>query len=74
MDQEFGPGIYTTTNFATAKQYAGPNCAIMVFDIEPNKYSDSGLNVWRPSRDEWNRLTAVWLRIPNLAESGWYKY
>ncbi|KAL2221271.1 hypothetical protein M432DRAFT_588960 [Thermoascus aurantiacus ATCC 26904] len=74
MDQEFGPGIYTTTNFATAKQYAGPNGAIMVFDIEPNKYSDSGLNVWRPSRDEWNRLTAVWLRIPNLAESGWYKY
>jgi hypothetical protein len=57
MKNEFGPGIYITKVFATAKDYAGLSGAIMVF-----KYPDlHNLTVWEPNDDEWKLLTAHWL-------------
>ncbi|OJD12077.1 hypothetical protein AJ78_07274 [Emergomyces pasteurianus Ep9510] len=57
---EFGPGIYTTSNFPLAKMYAGSNGAIMVF-----KNTDyHNLEVWRPQGAEWNSLVAAWRRLP----------
>lgn len=55
---EFGPGMYTTSDFEYAKAYAGSNGAIMVFrDVDTRD-----LNVWRPANgqdnDEWKQLVA----------------
>ncbi|KAG5286959.1 hypothetical protein I7I48_02774 [Histoplasma ohiense] len=58
-DNEVGPGIYTTPILEAAKSYAGVNGAVMVFEINLED-----LNVWEPSQDEWNRLTATWLQLP----------
>lgn len=60
LDNEFGPGLYTTSTFELAKTYAGTNGAIMVFD----KLDERGLQVWRPALDAWNHLTATWLKLP----------
>lgn len=60
LDKEFGPGIYVTSNIEVAKNHARSNGAIMVFQ----KPDERDLTVWKPNRDEWNRLTASWLRIP----------
>lgn len=59
-DNEFGPGMCTTDQFKFAKNYAGVNGAIMVFD----KLDERDLQVWRPALDAWNRLTATWLKLP----------
>ncbi|OAX79638.1 hypothetical protein ACJ72_06040 [Emergomyces africanus] len=60
FDHEFGPGIYTTSDFPLAKAYAGSNGAIMVF-----KNTDyHNLEVWRPQGAEWNSLVAAWRRLP----------
>lgn len=55
---EFGPGMYTTSDFEYAKVYAGSNGAIMVFrDVDIRD-----LTVWRPANgqdhDEWKQLVA----------------
>ncbi|EIT72559.1 hypothetical protein AO1008_03601 [Aspergillus oryzae 100-8] len=58
-DNEFGPGIYTTGDLATAKDYAGRAGAIMVFSTPDER----PLNCWEPTGDEWRRLTARWLGL-----------
>lgn len=55
-DNEFGPGIYTTPSLEQALDYAGPEDAIMVFQ-NPDFQR---LNVWEPSRDEWEVITTYW--------------
>lgn len=51
-DNEFGPGIYTTTDFEYAKRYAGSNGAMMVFRDVDNR----DLFVWEPKGDDWSQL------------------
>lgn len=71
VENEFGPGIYTTDNFQYAKEYAGSNGAIMVF--RDTDYRD--LEVWRPNPQEWNSLTATWMQLPvnNISMSPKFK-
>lgn len=59
---EFGPGVYTTTDLEYATAYAGPSGAIMVFrDVDTRN-----LTVWEPENDEWKKLVAHH-SVPNLA-------
>lgn len=60
FDNEFGPGIYASSNITYAAKYATPNGAIMVFK-NPDLRE---LTVWKPEPSEWNTLTATWLNIP----------
>lgn len=59
IDNEFGPGIYTTKDLYTACGYAGSNGAIMVFkDLD-----DRDLDVWNLDLEEWTRLVFHWRDI-----------
>ncbi|KAL1988915.1 hypothetical protein VTN96DRAFT_6904 [Rasamsonia emersonii] len=46
LDNEFGPGIYVTSNMEVAKDCAGSNGAIMVFQ----KPDERDLAVWKPTK------------------------
>lgn len=64
---EFGPGMYTTSDFEYARAYAGSNGAIMVFrDVDTRD-----LTVWRPENgsenDEWKQLVGHY-SLPNQAD------
>jgi hypothetical protein len=70
VDNEFGPGIYTSTDFTTAYDYSMPNGAIMVF-----KNTDTrDLKVWRPNPDEWNHLVSTWVGSKNAKAPPNYKH
>ena len=62
-DNEFGPGIYATDCFEESLAYA-KNGASMVFKNPDFRQ----LNVWVPTKEEWNCLLAIWLeiQIPNI--------
>ncbi|KAH8702295.1 hypothetical protein BGW36DRAFT_356422 [Talaromyces proteolyticus] len=60
-DDEFGPGIYVTSDFITAKMYAGSCGAIMVFR-DPDLRD---LTVWQPTSDEWLLLVKHWRGLPH---------
>lgn len=59
MDNEFGPGIYTTEEFDIACRFAGPNGAIMIFkDVDQRE-----LNIWQLNGEQWNSFVSYWLDI-----------
>lgn len=59
MDNEFGPGIYTTEEFNIACTYAGSNGAVMVFkDVDQRE-----LNIWQLNGQQWNFFVSYWLNI-----------
>ena len=60
VDNEFGPGIYTSESFELAYSYAQPNGAIMIFD----NLDVRDMNLWHPTQDEWNHLVSTWLALP----------
>ena len=59
QDNEFGPGIYTTSSFEYALDYAGNNGVVMVFQAPDLR----DINTWVPSSVEWNQLVANWLHL-----------
>ncbi|EPS27045.1 hypothetical protein PDE_01986 [Penicillium oxalicum 114-2] len=72
MDQDFGPGIYTTPSLELALEYAGREGAVMVFR-NPDFRS---LEVWEPNAQEWSTVTRYWTGRPlsnpsQQAPSGW---
>ena len=59
LENEFGPGIYTTNNFEYALDYAGRNGVVMVFQAPDFR----NVKTWVPSSDDWNQLVANWLQL-----------
>lgn len=59
LDNEFGPGIYTTNSLRYALEYAGNNGVVMVFQAPDLR----NINLWEPSPDEWSQVVANWLHL-----------
>lgn len=59
-DNEFGPGIYTTTSLEHALNYAAIKGALMVFQNPDFR----NLNVSELSGDDWTFITSYFLRYP----------
>ena len=67
MDNEFGPGLYTTTELDYAAKYVMEKGAIMVFKNPGLR----ALNVWEPSPAEWKQLLCTWTQadLPGVSET-----
>ncbi|CAG8909274.1 unnamed protein product [Penicillium egyptiacum] len=59
-DNEFGPGIYTTSSLSHALRYVGRQGALMVFQ-NPDFQN---LNLCEPSEDDWRVIVGFWCRLP----------
>jgi hypothetical protein len=59
-DNEFGPGIYTTTSLKHALNYAAIQGALMVFQNPEFR----NLNVSELSGDDWTFITSYFSRYP----------
>ncbi|KAL4784124.1 hypothetical protein BJX76DRAFT_357326 [Aspergillus varians] len=58
-DNEFGPGIYITKDFITARSYAGIKGSIMVFQNPDLR----GLEIWNPTGKAWTTLVIHWRQL-----------
>lgn len=65
-DNEFGPGVYTTTSLEHALRYTGGQGALLVFQ-NPDFQA---LDVWEPNGAEWSIMTNYWIgrSVPNPFE------
>ncbi|KAJ5483854.1 hypothetical protein N7539_006054 [Penicillium diatomitis] len=68
-DNEFGPGIYTTSSLAHALFYAGPQGVLLVF--KSPDFQD--VNIWEPDDNDWRTIVDHWTgrRAATQKPLGW---
>ncbi|KAJ6143002.1 hypothetical protein N7471_002455 [Penicillium samsonianum] len=67
LDNELGPGIYTSDSLEWVLKFGSVNSALLVFR-DPDFRN---LDVWRPSMPEWQHIIATWTRksLSNVPDS-----
>lgn len=58
LDNELGPGIYTSDSLEWVLKFASANSALMVFKDVDFRH----LTVWSPPISDWEQITATWTR------------
>lgn len=59
VDNEFGPGFYTTDNLEHALEYTRGGGAVMVFK-DPDTFTTQ---LWQPNLQDWNSFVCRWFRL-----------
>jgi hypothetical protein len=72
LDNELGPGIYTSDSLEWVLKFGSVNSALLVFR-DPDFRN---LDIWRPSMPEWQHIIATWTRkslsnVPDSVPLGW---
>ncbi|KAJ6184483.1 hypothetical protein N7519_005784 [Penicillium mononematosum] len=59
-DNEFGPGVYTTSSLQHALKYVTRQGALMVFQNADFQH----IKLWEPSEDDWRVIIRSWSGLP----------
>ncbi|CAG8947592.1 unnamed protein product [Penicillium salamii] len=72
MDNELGPGVYTSNCLEWVLRFGPRNCVLLVFKNPDFRK----LNIWNPPLLEWQHIIATWTRkslanVPDSIPAGW---